>query len=128
MIQIAAGLLGTFPLLGPIRALDFGRREVDAYIRHRRQQRAADSAINRELELVRAAFKLAVDNEELSRVPKIRMLEEDNVRSGFLEHHQYVYLKEALFAYLFPLFVTGYNFRRQRATYAPSRSQPIEGS
>jgi integrase len=101
--------LHLIPLLGPIKALDFGRREVDAYVRHRRQQDAADSAINREMEHVRAAFKLAVDNEELPRVPKIRMLEEDNVRSGFLEHHQYVSLKEALPAYLFPLFVTGYH-------------------
>lgn len=101
--------LHLIPLLGPIKALDFGRREVDAYIRHRRQQDAADSAINREMEHLRAAFKLAVDNEELPRVPKIRMLEEDNVRSGFLEHHQYIALKEALPAYLFPLFVTGYH-------------------
>ena len=97
------------PLLGPIKALDFGRRQIDAYVRHRRQQNAADAAINREMEHVRAAFKLAVDNEELPRVPKIRMLDEDNVRTGFLEHHQYVALKEALPAYLVPLFVTGYH-------------------
>lgn len=97
------------PLLGPIKALDFGRRQLDAYVRQRRHQGAADAGINRELEHVRAAFKLAVDNEELTRAPKIRMLEEDNVRTGFLEHHQYVALKEALPAYLFPLLVTGYH-------------------
>lgn len=97
------------PLLGPIKAMDFGRRHIDAYVRHRRQQKAADAAINRELEHVRAAFKLAVDNEELPRAPKIRMLDEDNVRTGFLEHHQYIALKQALPVYLFPLLVTGYH-------------------
>ena len=101
--------LHLIPLLGPIKALDFGRRQVDAYVRQRRQQDAADAAINREMEHLRAAFKLAVDNEELPRVPKFRMLDEDNVRTGFLEHHQYVSLKQTLPAYLFPLFVTGYH-------------------
>ena len=101
--------LHLLPLLGPIRAQDFGNRHVDAYVRQRRQQEASDAAINRELEHVRAAFKFAVDNEELSKVPKVRMLDEDNVRTGFLEHSEYVTLRQALPAYLVPLFVVGYH-------------------
>jgi integrase len=97
------------PLLGPIRAQDFNHRHADAYVRQRRQQRASDATINRELEHIRAAFRLAVDNEVLSKAPKIRMLSEDNVRSGFLEHHQYEALREALPSGLVPLFVTGYH-------------------
>jgi integrase len=96
-------------MLGPIRAQEFGRQHVDAYVRQRRQQKASDAAINRELEHVRAAFKLAVDNEELQRAPKIRMLVEDNVRTGFLEHSGYVALRHALPSYLAPLFVVGYH-------------------
>ena len=97
------------PLLGSIRAQEFGNRHVDAYVRQRRQQKAADATINRELEHVRAAFKFAVDNEELSKSPKIRMLAEDNVRTGFLEHNEYFTLRQALPAYLVPLFVVGYH-------------------
>jgi integrase len=97
------------PLLGPIRAQDFGHRQVDAYVRQRRQQRASDATINRELEHLRAAFSLAVDNEVVPKAPKIRMLDEDNVRYGFLEHNQYEALRQALPAYLVPLFVTGYH-------------------
>lgn len=101
--------LHLIPLLGPIKALEFSHRQVEPYVRQRRQQGASDAAINRELEHLRAAFKLAVDNEELPRTPKIRMLHEDNVRTGFLEHHQYAAMRQALPEYLVPLFVAGYH-------------------
>ena len=101
--------LHLLPLLGAIRAQDFGNRHVDAYVRQRRHQAASDAAINRELEHVRAAFKFAVDNEELSKAPKIRMLAEDNVRTNFLEHSEYVSLRQAMPQYLVPLFVVGYH-------------------
>jgi integrase len=97
------------PLLGSVRAQDFGNRHIDAYVRQRRHQGASDAAINRELEHVRAAFKFAVDNEELSKAPKIRMLAEDNVRTGFLEHSEYLSLRHVMPQYLVPLFVVGYH-------------------
>ena len=97
------------PHLGPLKATDFSHRQVDAYVKHRRQQGAADAAINRELEHVRAAFKLAVENEDLAKAPKIRMLAEDNVRTGFIEHAEYNALKQALPEFLVPLFVVGYH-------------------
>lgn len=101
--------LHLLPLLGPLKALEFGHRQVDAYVRHRRHQNASDAAINRELEHVRAAFKLAVDNEDLTKAPKIRMLAEDNVRTGFIEHKEYAGLKHALPEYLVPIFVVAYH-------------------
>jgi integrase len=101
--------LHLLPLLGPIRAQDFGNRHVDAYVRQRRHQKASDAAINRELEHLRAAFKFALENEEIPRAPKIRMLIEDNVRTGFLEHTGYAALRQALPSYLVPLFVVGYH-------------------
>lgn len=97
------------PLLGPVRLSDFGHRHVDAYVRQRRQQKAADATINRELEHLRAALRLAVDHDVLPKAPKIRMLDEDNVRSGFLEHQGYEALRSVLPPFLAPLFVTGYH-------------------
>src|SRR6478672_8377006 len=47
------------PLLGPIRAADFGQRQVEAYVQVRRKQKASEASINRELEHLRAAFGVA---------------------------------------------------------------------
>ena len=60
-------------------------RHVSAYVEQRRKQDASDATINRELEHLRTAFRLAVDSELLPKAPKIRMLEEDNVRNGFID-------------------------------------------
>ncbi len=97
------------PLLGAVRAQELGFRHVHAYIQQRRKQRASDTTINRELEHLRTAFRLAVDSELLVRAPKIRMLDEDNVRSGFLDHAEYTNLRESLPEYLKPLMVVGYH-------------------
>ena len=97
------------PLLGSMQAVGFGNRQVEAYVRKRRSDGAADAAINRELEHVRAAFRLAVDGDRIPKAPKIRLLQEDNVRTGFLEHPQFVAVRQALPAYLIPLFVVAYH-------------------
>ena len=95
------------PLLGAVRAQELSFRHVHAYIQQRRKQRASDTTINRELEHLRTAFRLAVDTELLAKAPKICMLNEDNVRSGFLEHGDYVDLRNALPEYLKPLLGLG---------------------
>lgn len=45
--------------------------------------------INRELQILKRIFSLAVGDGKLARRPKIEMLREDNVRTGFLEPHHY---------------------------------------
>jgi site-specific recombinase XerD len=48
-----------------------------------------NSTINRELSVIRAAFNLALENDEISRIPKFPMLsEKGNVRKGFLTDGQ----------------------------------------
>jgi integrase len=96
-------------LLGTVRAAEFGHKHVEAYVRQRRQKKASDTSINRELEHLRAAFRLAVEQEVLPKAPKIRMLDEENVRTGFLEHWEYEALRSKLPPYIVPLFVTGYH-------------------
>jgi len=58
------------PLLGPVRAQEFGLRHVSAYVEQRRKQDASDATINRELEHLRTAFRLGVDSELLPKAPK----------------------------------------------------------
>src|SRR4030095_15293657 len=49
------------------------------------------------------------DPPKVGRVPHIPMLEENNVRKGFLEHEVYLKLRDALPVYLRPLFVVAYH-------------------
>lgn len=78
------------------RAVDITADRIAAYAVARRASGAANATINRELAALKRMFKIAVDNERLSRAPHISMLAEANVRQGFLEHAEFVALQEAL--------------------------------
>jgi integrase len=84
---------------------------VRLYIASRRNAGASDATINRELAIVRRGFKLGAreDPPLVHRQPAIPVLEEDNVRQGFLEQDQYEKLLEELPANLKALFVCGYH-------------------
>ncbi len=82
------------------RVVDISSDRVQAYVRQRRDAKAANATINRELAALKRAFKIAVDAERLSRAPHIAMLEENNARQGFLEHADFLALRQALPPYL----------------------------
>jgi integrase len=50
---------------------------------------ASDAEINRELALLKRMFSLAIEAETILYKPKIPMLQEDNVRTGFFEREQF---------------------------------------
>lgn len=77
----------------------------------RRTAGASDATINRELAIVRRGFKLGAREDPLlvQRQAVIPVLDEDNVRQGFLEQDQYERLLEELAANLKELFVCGYH-------------------
>lgn len=60
---------------------------ISAYIRFRQKEHASPGTINRELRILRRAFRLAVNDKRLNRssVPTFELLPEDNVREGFVE-------------------------------------------
>jgi integrase len=97
-------------LVGDVLASKFGKAHVQEYIEARRHEGRADSTINREFSLIRHGFTLArqTDPPLIDRVPHIPKLEEDNVRQGFLEHPEYLNLREALPPHLKCLLVCGY--------------------
>lgn len=79
------------------RAVDIDAGRVKAYAKARRQQGAANATINSELAALKHAFKIAIDDDRLSRSPKIEMLDEKgNARQGFIEHAEFVALREVL--------------------------------
>ena len=57
---------------------------VRKYTAQRQEEGAANATINRELAFLKRAFNLAIESEKIVRKPYISMLEENNVRTGFL--------------------------------------------
>jgi integrase len=98
------------PAFGNIRVADFGTRHINQFIAERRRYGAANATVKRELAVVKRAFRIAAQNDPslVVRIPHIPMLEEDNVRKGFLEYEQYVELRNQLPPALRALFVVGY--------------------
>jgi integrase len=93
------------PFFGGRRMAEITPTEIRAYIVHRQtvpsvlvrkahgeipeeRRPASNAEINRELALLKRMFSLALDAEKLLHRPKIPMLREDNVRTGFFEAEQ----------------------------------------
>ena len=99
------------PGLGSVLCADFRKRHVETYRRERYAAGASVATVNRELEIVRRAFRLGTEEEPplVVRVPKIAMDVEDNTREGFLEHDQYRALTSELSPHLRLMASIGYN-------------------
>jgi hypothetical protein len=59
---------------GDWRAMDINYRAIEAYITKRREEKRSNATINRELELLRRALRLAHDRQLLASIPKVRVL------------------------------------------------------
>ena len=73
---------------------------VTMYAVDRQAQDAANATINRELAALKHAFRLAADAGRVASIPRIKLLEENNAREGFVEHAQFLAIREALPAHL----------------------------
>jgi integrase len=102
--------LHLLPALGDVRAADLGTSHIKRYIAQRRREEASNATINRELAILKRAFHLAVQSDppKVARSPHVPMLEENNVRKGFLEYDAYLRLRDELPEEVRPLFVVGY--------------------
>ncbi len=99
------------PAFGKLKAAAFSTADVKRYIRKRRAEGAANATINRKLELLGRAFRLASEAEPplVARVPRIEKLPENNVRTGLLRHEEYLRLRDLLPAHYRLLLVVGYH-------------------
>jgi integrase len=73
------------PFFGKMRAHAICPADVGRYVDKRRGESAPNATINRELALLKRAYTLGIDGGKITRRPKVRMLEENNVRRGFFE-------------------------------------------
>jgi integrase len=88
--------LHIIPALGKVRAAKFGTEDLNRYIDQRRMKGAGNGSINRELSIIKRVFNLAIlhDPPLVARKPTVKMLKENNVRTGFLEDEQYKALRD----------------------------------
>src|SRR5581483_1176134 len=84
---------------------------INHYKEHRSDEDASNGSINRELSLLRRAYKLALESTppKVASVPKFELLPESNPRTGFIEQDQYAALLAALPSDLKPVFIVGYH-------------------
>ena len=79
------------PFFGVLRAVEVTSQVVARYIDSRQQANSESATINRELAALKRMFNLARQSTppNVSSVPYIAMLKEDNIRTGFLESKQH---------------------------------------
>jgi integrase len=92
--------------------------DLRAFVAKRLDAKAAPAEINRELAIVRRAFRLAVaDDKYHGRVPKMPMLQEHNTRSGFFDDAMFAAVRAKLPAALQPVvtfaYVTGWRIQSE---------------
>jgi integrase len=92
---------------GDCKAHSVGTDRVKAYIA-RRLEAAANATINRELAALKRMFNLGIQAQKIHRKPYIPMLKENNVRTGFFEHGEFVAFRGALPDYLQPVATFAY--------------------
>lgn len=73
---------------GQSRAVDISEDRIATYVAERLKEGAAVASVNRELAALRRMFTLALDAQRVTRKPRIRIYQEDNVRTGFFEPEQ----------------------------------------
>jgi hypothetical protein len=113
------------PYFGAWRAANISTVEVRQYIANRQAQKASNATINRELAALKRAFSLGIEAGKLPVKPKIPMLRENNVRTGFFEREQFDTMRQHLPAPIQPLVTFGYITGWRIKSHADTPGGPV---
>jgi integrase len=80
------------------RAVNITTADVRNYVAARQAEGASNGTANRELSALKRAFSLGIEAGKLTGKPKIPMLRENNVRTGFFEREQFEKVEATLAA------------------------------
>ncbi len=84
------------PFFGARRMSSITTADVRTYTAARQEAGAANATINRELAVVKRAFRLSTQGRKLLHMPHIPMLRENNTRQGFFERDEFKSVRDAL--------------------------------
>ncbi len=115
--------------LSDIRVVELRRSDLSEYAEDLLGEGLAPATVNRTLEVVRAAFRRAAEEDPplVVRVPKIDRLTEDNIRQGFLEPFQYERLMKAIGPeWLKLMFAIGYHVGARAGSILATKRERID--
>jgi site-specific recombinase XerD len=84
------------PWFGGRRMASITTPDIRGYVAERLTAGASNASINRELAILKRAYRLAIQAGKLLQAPHVPMLDEDNVRQGFLERAQFDAIRDHL--------------------------------
>src|SRR5713226_8299175 len=116
------------PAFGKIKASGITTQTIDRFIEQKQIAEYANATINRWLEALRRAYTLGTSALPplVYAAPKIEMLQEDNVREGFLEHEQYLTFRGELPDHQRLILVIGYHLGMRRGEILKLRWDQVD--
>jgi len=94
-----------------VKAVDITTDRIRDYILRRQAEGAKNATINREMSALKRMFNLAARTTppKVIRTPYVPHLQENNTRTGYFEHDEYIAVRDALPSYFAPVVVMAYH-------------------